>query len=296
MKYKITHTTIYYYEYHVTFCHNRAVLKPRQLHYQKLLDFQLNITPTPSEIDEYTDFFGNNVTQFLVQQSHQELKVISSCEIERNTSTILESRNTVEWQKLTLSDGLSKLKSYKNEELDFINYILPSPLIPPPNEKITKYAEESFHHNRSIFDSCLELNQRIFKDFKFTKGHTDVLTSVEKVFEERKGVCQDFTQIAISCVRAVGLPARYVSGYLETLPPPGKEKLVGVDATHAWFSIYIPSFGWLDLDPTNNLIPSDQHITVAWGRDYSDIVPLKGIIYSTGKNKLNVAVDVTRIS
>ena len=110
--------------------------------------------------------------------------------------------------------------------------------------------------------------------------------------KEKKGVCQDFAQIAIACIRSVGLPARYVSGYIETVPPKGKEKLVGADASHAWFAIFIPGFGWVDFDPTNNLIPMDQHIVVGWGRDYYDVPPLKGVVYGSGKSRLKVAVDI----
>ena len=138
--------------------------------------------------------------------------------------------------------------------------------------------------------------QRIFIDFDFVSGFTNVATPIHEVMKERKGVCQDFAQIAIACVRAVGIPARYVSGYIETLPPEGQEKLIGADASHAWFSVFVPQYGWVDFDPTNNVIPHEQHITVGWGRDYYDVPPLKGVIYSSGKNRMKVSVDLRRIT
>ncbi|MGS0528046.1 transglutaminase-like domain-containing protein [Zobellia nedashkovskayae] len=134
--------------------------------------------------------------------------------------------------------------------------------------------------------------QRIYTDFDFDSGFTTISTPIDEVMREKKGVCQDFAQIAIACIRSIGLPARYISGYIETLPPEGKEKLVGSDASHAWFAIYIPTFGWVDFDPTNNQIPLNQHIVVGWGRDYYDVPPLKGVVFGSGKSKLKVAVDI----
>ena len=137
--------------------------------------------------------------------------------------------------------------------------------------------------------------QRIFTDFKFVSGFTNVSTPLSVVMEEKKGVCQDFAQIAIACLRSIGLPGRYISGYIETLPPPGKPKLIGADASHAWFAVFIPGFGWVDFDPTNNKIPENQHIVVGWGRDYYDVPPLKGVVYSSGSSSLKVSVDIRSI-
>ena len=136
---------------------------------------------------------------------------------------------------------------------------------------------------------------RIFSDFKFQSGFTTIATPLSVVMKERKGVCQDFAHVAIACIRSLGLPARYVSGYIETLPPPGMQKLAGVDASHAWFSVYIPGSGWVDFDPTNNIIPAERHITIGWGRDYADITPLRGVIMSSGSHELKVSVDVRRV-
>jgi len=146
-----------------------------------------------------------------------------------------------------------------------------------------------------VFEALSDLVKRIYTEFEFKPGFTTLATPLSEVMGQRKGVCQDFAHLAIACVRSIGLPARYVSGYIETIAPEGKEKLQGVDASHAWFSVYVPQSGWLDFDPTNNLIPSDQHITIGWGRDYTDIPPLKGVILSIGRHQLNVTVDVKRL-
>ncbi len=162
------------------------------------------------------------------------------------------------------------------------------------DEGIVKYAAESFTPGRSVFEATEELTRRIYQDFEYKPGHTTIATPLYVVMQERKGVCQDFAHLAIACLRSVGLPARYVSGYIETFSPEGVEKLIGVDASHAWFSVYIPDMGWIDFDPTNNCLVSDQHITIGWGRDYADIAPLEGIILSSGSHELTVSVDVRR--
>lgn len=295
MKYKITHITTYNYEYDVSFCHNRAILMPREIDGQSLIDFKFEISPNPTEINHYVDFFGNNVTHFLIQESHQELSVSSTSVIERDASVTLEGYTTFDCKKVTLESGLKLLDQRDIATMEALNYILESNKIPVTLDVVKKYALESFQPNRSIFEAAYELNQRIFADFKFESGVTDVVTPVNELFKIKKGVCQDFTHVALACIRSIGLPARYVSGYIETIPPKGQEKLVGTDASHAWFSIYIPSFGWVEFDPTNDLIPENQHITVAYGRDYSDITPLRGVVYSAGDNEVSVSVDVQRL-
>ncbi|CAN5179120.1 hypothetical protein BH11BAC6_BH11BAC6_17270 [soil metagenome] len=161
--------------------------------------------------------------------------------------------------------------------------------------EIKSYALQSFSPGRPFYEAAKELMHRIYKHFTFTPGLTTIATPLAQVMQQRKGVCQDFAHLAIACIRSIGLPARYVSGYLETLAPEGKDKLVGIDASHAWFAVYIPNAGWIDFDPTNNIVPGDQHITIGWGRDYNDIAPLKGIILSSGKHNLKVSVDVKKM-
>ena len=159
-----------------------------------------------------------------------------------------------------------------------------------------QYAEASFPPGRPLVQAVEDLMHRIYADFDYVPGFSSIATPLSEVLEHRKGVCQDFAHLAIACLRMQGLAARYVSGYIETVPPEGKERLVGADASHAWFSVFVPQLGWVDFDPTNAQIPAEQHITVAWGRDYADVAPLKGVIFGGGEdNELEVSVDVERI-
>ncbi|WP_299777843.1 transglutaminase family protein [uncultured Formosa sp.] len=292
MKFKVSHTTSYDYDSGVTFCHNIATLKPKTMVGQTLLDYELEISPKPSEITERLDFFGNTITRFSIQQHHKKLKVTAKSIIERDYELEPNIEDSKTGKTITLKEGLAILKTNNKDFIDIKQFILDSIFIAQISPEVKAYAEKSFKPNRSIFEASFELMQRIFKEFKFDSEFSTIATPIQEVIKAKKGVCQDFAQIAIACVRSMGLPARYVSGYIETLPPPGKEKLVGTDASHAWFSVFIPEFGWVDFDPTNNQIPKNQHITVSWGRDYYDVPPLKGVVYSTGKNKMNVAVDI----
>ncbi|KAA5821168.1 transglutaminase family protein [Algibacter amylolyticus] len=292
MLFQISHTTSYIYEVGVTFCHNIATIKPKDMLGQKVVDYKLEISPTPTEFSEKLDFFGNTITRFSIQEQHKTLKVTALSKILRDHTLEPDIYKSESGQKITLIEALAALKTENRGHLDIKQFVLESILIANISKDIRAYAEVSFKPNRPIFEAAYELMERIFKDFEFNPNVTNVATPIHEVMVNKKGVCQDFAQIAIACIRSVGLPARYVSGYIETLPPPGKEKLVGTDASHAWFSIYIPSFGWVDFDPTNNQIPKDQHIVVAYGRDYYDVPPLKGVIYSSGANKMKVAVDI----
>ncbi|WP_100611419.1 transglutaminase family protein [Confluentibacter lentus] len=292
MIFQVSHTTSYFYESGVTFCHNLATLKPKDMLGQTVLDYQIVISPTPSDISEKLDFFGNTITRFSIQKYHSELKVTTHSKILRDYSLQPNIDASEEGKSITLQQALIELKSYEEPILDVRQFVLESILIAGITPDIKAYAEISFKPDRPVFEAAYELMQRIYTDFEFNSEFTNVATPIHDVMKEKKGVCQDFAQIAIACVRSVGLPARYISGYIETVPPPGKIKLVGADASHAWFSVYIPKFGWVDFDPTNNQIPKNQHIVVSWGRDYYDVPPLKGVIYSTGKNKMKVAVDI----
>ncbi len=292
MIFNVKHTTKYEYNAPVIYCHNIATLRPRESKGQQLLDYKIQITPQPAEISERIDYFGNYITRFSIQTEHIELKVTTKSKIVRDYAQFQDSFFSEACRGITLDQTLLALRSTDPDILDARQYILESIFIGRADNNIRDYAEVSFKRNRSVFDAAFELMQRIYTDFQFVSGFTSISTPVAEVMKEKKGVCQDFAQIAIACIRAVGLPARYVSGYIETVPPKGKEKLVGADASHAWFSIFIPGFGWVDFDPTNNLIPMDQHIVVGWGRDYYDVPPLKGVVYGSGKSKLKVAVDI----
>ncbi len=295
MIYSLSHSTEYIYDNYVNYCHNLAILKPRENMEQQLLEFDIEIIPSPTEITERIDFFGNNVTRFSIQYPHNKLIVRTMTKISRNYVTYNNSLFSTSFNGITLFEALNELQKTNPEILDARQFILESPFIRKVSDEIKEYSRKSFQPNRSIFKSAFELMERIHSDFQFIPGYTNVSTPINEVFMEKKGVCQDFAHVAIACIRSVGLPARYISGYINTFSPEGKEKLLGADASHAWFSIFIPGFGWIDFDPTNNQIPENQHILLAWGRDYYDVPPLKGVIYSNGKQKMKVAVDIREI-
>ena len=296
MIYSVSHVTDYTYDDYVSYCHNLATLKPRECQGQKLLDYQLEISPAPTDISERMDFFGNYITRFSIQNPHKQLKVFTKSKILRDVDESQQNFFSDIKKNITLENALLALKKNDTDIFDAKQFKLESLLISKVSQEANDYATISFKPNRSVFEAAFELMQRIYTDFKFVPGFTNIATPINEVMKVKKGVCQDFAQIAIACIRSIGLPARYVSGYIETLPAPGQKKLIGADASHAWFSIFIPGFGWVDFDPTNNQIPGNQHIVVAWGRDYYDVPPLKGVIYSNGKNKMKVSVDINRIN
>tara|TARA_R110002051_G_scaffold263759_2_gene323596 strand:+ start:16405 stop:17295 length:891 start_codon:yes stop_codon:yes gene_type:complete len=295
MIFNVTHTTKYEYNAPVSYCHNIATLRPRESKGQKLLDYKIQITPEPAEISERLDFFGNHITRFSIQTEHRVLKVTTKSKIDRDYAQYNALFQSTACTGITMNDALLALRGMSPEIIEAKQYTLESIFIRRTDKKIREYAELSFKGSRSVFEAAYELMQRIYTDFDFDSEFSTISTPIEEVMNEKKGVCQDFAQIAIACIRSVGLPARYVSGYIETLPAPGKKKLVGADASHAWFSIYIPGLGWVDFDPTNNQIPKDQHIVVGWGRDYYDVPPLKGVVYGSGQSTLKVAVDIAAV-
>ncbi|MFT3946015.1 MAG: transglutaminase family protein [Agriterribacter sp.] len=291
MHYKVTHSTVYQYNQPVSLCHNLALLKPRSTATQICHRTELNIDPQPDIINEYEDFFGNKATYFAIQQEHKKLVVTVTSFIE-NTNTKAIPFNF--YESMAWEEAKKQISDPNPENADIRQYISETQMTTCNNE-IREYALLSFEPGKPLFDCANNLMQRIYTDFKYTPGFTTIATPVAEVMKKRKGVCQDFAHLAIACVRSLGLPACYVSGYIETVSKDGATKLTGADASHAWFSVFIPGTGWVDFDPTNNQVPSFQHITIAWGRDYTDVTPLKGVILSSGKHKLDVAVDVKRM-
>jgi transglutaminase-like putative cysteine protease len=258
---------------------------------QTLTKSELSIQPPPSSLSERVDYFGNTLNCFVVQEPHRKLIVEARSEvrIDREPGSQLPS-NSPPWEEvvrlLPRDQSPAGLEAY---EFSFESARIKI------RSKFADYALQSFTPLRPLVDALLDLNSRIYHDFKFDKKVTTVRTTPDEVFEKRRGVCQDFAHFQIACLRSLRLSARYVSGYLRTYPPPGKPRLVGADASHAWVSAYCPGFGWIDLDPTNNLVPSTGHVTLAWGRDYGDVSPLHGVIQGGGANDLNVAVDIEEI-
>lgn len=287
MKYTIHHKTAYTYFDPVSLCHNVARLLPRDTETQSCKHININITPEPDTFEGYDDFFGNKVIYFSIEKEHRQLVVSITSEIEKYQ---VSANDGIVTSQLTVEEARKELELASDEVRQ---YCFDTPMT-AWNEEIERYAQQFFQPGRPVFDATKELMEAIHADFIFQPGVTIIATPLSTVMKQRKGVCQDFAHLALACTRSAGLAARYVSGYIETIPPPGVEKLTGADASHAWFSVYMPGNGWVDFDPTNNLLPSDQHITIGWGRDYADIAPLKGVVLSSGPHELTVSVDVKR--
>ncbi|HEY9047310.1 MAG TPA: transglutaminase family protein [Ohtaekwangia sp.] len=290
MKYRIRHYTEYTYEEPVSTCFNRLCLTPLSVAHHQCIMNDINIVPTPDEISQRTDFFGNTITFISIYQEHKRLKINSTSvvNIENRVPAELAFSSAILWKDVRL------LISAIGDMHEVIQYTLPSHHV-PVSETIQKFSADCFPEDATLWSVCNTLMQKIYTTIEFKPGFTTVNTPVETVVKSRKGVCQDFAHLMIACLRNMGLPARYVSGYIETIPPPGKERLVGADASHAWVSVYFPSIGWVEFDPTNCLLPTYKHITVGFGRDYQDVAPIKGIVFSSGQQKLSVKVDVERI-
>ena len=294
MIYDIFHETVFDYQSPVTFSHNIARLKPKEGEEQALLEFRLDVEPRASEIHGFIDMFGNINHHLLLREPHTALKVTGRSRVQRHVEFVTAEIERLRCNALTYEKARTQLSGFNPRDIAAKQFLFASELIPVGNGPIRDYALKSFQPKRSLFEAGEELMGRIFEEFEFKPGFSDLTTPVETIFEEKKGVCQDFAHFALAALRSIGMPARYVSGYIETLPPEGSEKLFGADASHAWVSMYIPGCGWLDLDPTNNLIPVEQHIVLGHGRDYDDISPLKGVVRSSGHSHLSVRVDVRR--
>ena len=288
MHYRILHRTAYRYEFPVTVGHYTARLEPRRLPVQACPWHQLLITPEPTVCVVRTDAFGNLTAYFEIEGAHQEMEVLSRSLAKVKRSQPSDVSATPPWEMIR--EGVfHPANSPLTAAGDFA---FASRLI-APSADFHAYAASSFWPGRPILEAVCELNQRLHEDFTFDPAATDAATPVVEAFARRRGVCQDIAQVMIACLRSLGLPARYVSGYLETIPPFGRARLVGADASHAWVSVFCgEALGWIDADPTNNLLPSDRHVTLAWGRDFSDVIPLRGVTLGAGKQKLTVSVDV----
>jgi transglutaminase-like putative cysteine protease len=287
VNYTITHTTSYSGSKPVSVCHNQAWQRPRNLPYQTCDAFVLRVSPEPSIQSERIDDFGNHVQYFSFNQGYDTLKVSAESQVTLH-SRPRETAESPAWE--AIREDVAQDRS--EETLDAYLFAFASPRIRTHTE-FADYARSSFQPQRDIVSAALELTGRIHQEFEFNKRATTVSTPVEEVFRHRKGVCQDFAHLQIALLRSLRLPARYVSGYVRTIPPPGKPRLAGADVSHAWLSLYCGrELGWIDFDPTNNLIPDTDHITVAWGRDYSDVPPLRGVYIGGGSHTLSVSVDV----
>jgi transglutaminase-like putative cysteine protease len=292
MKFSVRHTTRYRYSQPVSLCHNVARLRPRVTDVQTCHSSRLNVTPTPVSVHAWEDLFGNHQDYFSIQEPHSELSVTALSEVEvASGSDLLASAFPIAWDEARVH----LREASQPEVIEARKFTLESNFVELSSE-IVDYAVPSFSAGRPLLEAVHDLMRRIHRDFTYDPHFSSIATPLQQVLAHRRGVCQDFAHLAIACLRSQGLAARYVSGYLETLPPPGGEKLVGADASHAWFGVYVPYQGWVDFDPTNDQVPADRHITAAWGRDYADVAPLKGVLFGGGsEHRLAVEVDVERL-
>jgi transglutaminase-like putative cysteine protease len=286
MTYRIVHKTTYQYKHTVSFGNHVVYLAPRSLPHHRRESYELIVTPAPATLTARKDYFGNGVSFFTIQEPHEQLAIEARSLVTIDGEAPWPARS-LPWDEVArmLPDDLAPAS------LDAFQFVFESPRIKPSPE-FAAYAQPSFPPGRPLAEALLHLTDRIYREFHFDSKATNVRTPPEEVLKERKGVCQDFAHLQVACLRSLQLPARYVSGYLRTYPPPGRPRLVGADASHAWVSVYCPGAGWLDVDPTNNIVPSESHVTLAWGRDYGDVSPVRGMILGGRDHKLEVGVDM----
>jgi transglutaminase-like putative cysteine protease len=291
--YEVTHRTEYEYASEVTASYEQLHLLPREVPGQRCIHAEIVVDPAPEVYRERRDFFGNRVSYVEIHEPHTALIVTARSVVEvdeRPAELSLFGNRPWEEARDAIRDGIEP------GPVDVAQFVLGSPLVEAA-DVYRDYAAESFSPGRPLIEAVLSLSARIHAEFKYEPGSTSVSTPLAQAFAQRKGVCQDFAHLAIACMRSVGLPARYVSGYIETDPPPGQPKLKGVDGSHAWLSVLVPEAGWLDVDPTNDRLVNGRYVVTAHGRDYSDVPPLGGVIYTEGKTqRLKVAVDVVALS
>jgi transglutaminase-like putative cysteine protease len=285
--YRVRHVTTYAYEDPVSVSHHLLRLTPRNLPGQVCRETQISILPEPSVTTTGSDYFGNIQTFFTLQEPHDSLVVEAASELEVHAAEPPDLSASPPWE--TVVESL--VTDHSEGGLDAYQFVFDSQRVAASRE-LADYARSAFPTGRPLLQAVLELMRKIHRDFRFDAKATEVSTPVQEFFQKRRGVCQDFAHLQIACLRSLSLPARYVSGYLRTLPPPGQPRLVGADASHAWCSAWSPGAGWVDFDPTNNCVPTDGHITVAWGRDYSDVSPIHGVLLGGAKHTLDAGVDV----
>jgi transglutaminase-like putative cysteine protease len=278
---------VYQYAEPVSTSHHEARLAPRDGEHLRTLVHDVEITPSPSLRRERFDYFGNRALHFSIREPHRALEVVATSVVDLGAVAHAPLGATPPWEAVR-----DRVRTDRRRDvLDAYAFTFDSSTI-KTSPALADYAAPSFSPGRPILEAVRDLVGRIHADFAYDPKSTDVSTGVAEVFRRRRGVCQDFAHVAIACLRALGLPARYVSGYLLTRPPPGRPRLVGADASHAWIGAFVPDYGWVDFDPTNDVLPSDEHVTVGYGRDFQDVTPLKGVILGGGRHEVVVQVDV----
>ena len=289
-KYRVFHRTCYTYDDEVSSSYGRCYLTPRDLPYQRVHDTETVISPEPADRSVGVDVYGNIDAYFHVRTAHRVLEVTTTSivEVDPTDQGLVHSvAARAPWEDARPAATGAVLVD------EFVLDLDPPEITPA----VRDYAAAVFTPGRPLVDAIIDLTSRIFSDFTYRSGSTAISTRVDTVLERRMGVCQDFARVAIACLRSVGLAARYESGYLATDPPPGTERIFGADASHAWAAVWLPGDRWLAFDPTNNKLVDERHVTVAWGRDYDDVPPLRGVIYTdASKSEIEVSVDVSPLS
>jgi transglutaminase-like putative cysteine protease len=286
--YRITHRTEYRYESEVSSSYGEMHLLPRDLDSQTCRSSSVTIEPPPHELHKRADFFGNRTAYFSILVPHTNLTITTTSVVEVDSVADLPMFAAQPWE--AVRDALRA-----GDDVDAVQFALDSPLV-PASAALAELAAPSFTAGRPVLEAVAALSHRIHDEFAYEPGATNVRTTVEEVLARRAGVCQDFAHLLIGCLRSLGLAARYVSGYLETDPPPGRDRLQGADRSHAWASVWLPGSSWIDVDPTNDRFVGPRHVTTAWGRDYGDVPPLKGVIYTEGvEHELSVKIDVVAL-
>lgn len=288
VRYRVEHDTRYLHDGRASTSQHVACLKPRSTGRQRLLWHTLDIAPMPSAVRDRTDYFGNTLSQFAVLSPYTELRVMSRSEVDLDARPEpVEPDQSPAWEKVR--DLLLYRAGAPFQAAAEFSYASPHAPVGP---EVEAFARTAFTAGRPFVAAAVDLMHHIHEEFAFNPSATSVATPVTEVLEEKRGVCQDFAHLQIAALRALGLPARYVSGYLLTDSPAGQPRLIGADASHAWLSVWCPVLGWVDLDPTNGVVPSIRHITLAWGRDYSDVSPLRGVVLGGQEHHLHVGVSV----
>jgi len=290
MRYRVRHVTDYAYARPVDLGRHMLHLTPRALAWQRVVSASLTADPLPTRRDEGCDHFGNTVTWMALDQPHARFRLSLEAVVEVECPAPPPAAASWAWERVAACAQAGGAAAWADAEFAFA-----SPMA-PADAAVGAYAAPSFPPGRPVLAGLLELTGRIRREFAFRSGVTTINTPVSRVLAQRAGVCQDFTHLMIAGLRALGLPARYVSGYLRTRPPPGQAARQGADQSHAWVGAWLgPEHGWVDLDPTNDLVVRDEHVVLAWGRDYGDISPVRGIILGGGRHDLTVGVDLAPV-
>ena len=288
--YHVLHETRHDYQRSVILSQQMLHMTPRNFMHQEVISSQIEVTPSPQDWSTHLDYFGNVCRGFTLGTPHRTLTVRGSATVallRRPDASHLSGSPAWEDTRSTMRDVLLAH--------DPLKYLYASPHV-VSSAALADYARPSFTPRRPLLEAANDLSRRIFAEFEFDDEATTISTPLEDVLAGRRGVCQDFAHLMIGCMRSLGLPARYVSGYILTTPPPGQARMIGADASHAWVSVYCSRVGWVDFDPTNRRLVQDEHITLGWGRDFSDVTPMRGTVLGGGEQQLDVRVTVTPLA